>query len=346
MNYFVIDKPIQIINVINIIKTEKFIQNKNKLFIIKNFKNHELFLDSTKNKKKYFIEEKIVDEFSNIKLEDSEINLFIPRTYSNKNKYYLSNKTIESIFLYDEGIGSYQNRVEVQNYIPHKRFKSFKLLINSFRYFRFIFSIILVRLSLKHLFHFKYFYGLKKYKFDLKKFKGYYLYKPNSFKIKNPKYKFDIFKFKYSFIEILNDNFQYFECFEDEDYLRIKKIVKNKILLILPDWYVNEEKVIEIIQRNKSSFDVIFFKPHTNDLFKQSISNQLKTLISNVINSSLPAEIIINQFIKNNNKVVVYHDNSALYFNYFNNNNLNLNFYNYGYRNYFYNELESLFKKE
>ena len=348
MNYFVIDKPIQIINVINIIKTDDLLPNKNKIYIIKNFKNHNLFSDTVQKKNKYFIEKKIVDDFSKIKLDDSKINLFLPRTYSvnKKNKYYLSNNKIENIYLYDEGIGSYQNRIEIQNYIPHKKYKYLKIIVNVLRYFRFIFSLILVRLSLKYFFHFKYFYGLKKYKFNLKKFKGYYLYKPKSFMVKNPKSKFNIFKFKYNFIDILNENLQYFDCFEDENYSYIKTIIKNKILLILPDWYVNEHKVIEIIKRNKSSFDFIFFKPHTNDLLKYSTSYKLNKLISNIINSSLPAEIIINQFLKNNNKVVVYHDNSALYFNYNKRNNLNLKFYNYGYKNYFYNELESLFKIE
>ncbi len=346
INYFFIDKPLHIINVINIIKTKDYKLSSNFLFLINNFKSCDIFFLNLNSNNKYFNKIEIINDFFEINILHDKVNLFLTRIYAPSTKLHFSKlshieKKINKIFLYDEGLGSYLNKYEINDYIPHKKFPRIKLIINFIRKLVFYFTFIFYIFGFNKLFHFRYYYNLKFYKFGYKKFYGFFLYKPEIFNFKNPKdFKYSL-KFKENFLDIFNKNNYLFRCFEDDSYLSIKKILNKRVIFILPDWYLNLEKIIEIINNNLGKNDFVFFKSHTHNKIESSIPNILNSKIDFLINSSIPAELVIFDLIKNNNFVKVFHDNSAIYFNYSENKIKNLEFINYGYLNSSFEEVKN-----
>jgi len=348
VNFFILDKPIQIINIINIILSENLKKNSNILIVINNFKNSYEFSTDIRKIENYFSDYFLLDEISDIKFIEKKNKIYLPRIYDinlNNNNFYL-NKYINDIFLYDEGMGSYLNKFEVKNFIPHKKYKILIPFVNLWRYFIFKFTFLLSLLKIKKYFHFKYFYNLIKFKIDRDKFKGIYLYNRNAFLSKNPKSNFKIFNLKFTFNDLALKYKDFFYCFHDTKFNQLKNIKNKKILIILPDWIINEEKVVKIIENNREKYDYIIFKGHTNNLNENEIPQKILRQIDISLNSGLPAEIIVNFLLNNENNISIYHDNSAIALNYIKIENSNLDFSNYGCFNHSFNELIKLFANE
>lgn len=134
---------------------------------------------------------------------------------------------------------------------------------------------------------------------------GQYLYLPELYRQLFPGYDKPLYPFRRPFLEHLRAERELFLRLSD-GYEAVNAIHNRKVGLYLTTHQVNTEILEEILQQ-KSTFDVLFVKPHPH-LRDLSLFEQYHM---NLIRSNMMVEYLIACLIDNGNEVTVYHENST-----------------------------------
>ena len=140
--------------------------------------------------------------------------------------------------------------------------------------------------------------------------KGAYVYYTEFYKSrKNVKY--DVLPFKYGFLEAIESKFDFFLSISQTEDLSFLDISDSRILVYVTDWIIND-KIIDLISKDKSLYDKVYIKPHPHILSSQSTFPCGVDLIQ----TNLMIEFIFYKWLKNNNKITVYHEGTSAVFYY------------------------------
>lgn len=92
----------------------------------------------------------------------------------------------------------------------------------------------------------------------------------------------------------------------NENEASFLKITNSKILLYITDWEY-QTSTIRIMQEQISNYDYLFVKPHPH--IKENILSSIEGI--NIIYTSLVVEVILDVWLKGNNSITVYHQDST-----------------------------------
>jgi hypothetical protein len=278
---FVCSKPLQLLNILNIIQNNNSYQSK--LIIVEKFKTKSFQEAMEKNLKKFFSEVIFLEEYYNIPLE---INFSVDRLFIDSdfgaNKYIIEKIKASKNLVYEEGYGIYRH-----NYID---------------------SIILkIKYRLKNL---------STYIGNCNITDKVIVYRPDvytlSHKLKSDK---KVSSFNISFYENLVFNFDLFR--EIFNYTGLVENMKGKILLIAETWGFDEFNIV-FSQKDLNSYDHIFVKSHPNNY--ENIKYEFLSSIEHTrIDNPIPIEFIIYELYNMNIETTLIHagSSSILYMNKF-----------------------------
>jgi hypothetical protein len=274
-NLFICSKPIQLLNVLNIVQNSDIISDSNILFIVRIFDTEKYKVNILKNLKKYFFEIIFIDTYDCIpSVIDFKVNnLFIDSDFG-AIKYLIENISANTNIVYEEGYGTYRH-----NYIKG--------------------IILILKYRTK---------GLATFIGGCDKTNEVFVYSPEmyirSHNIKSKKY---ISPFQVSFIQNLKNNHKLFKNMFDYE-ITISQL-SGKVLLIAGT-YDFDESNIDYEKVILSSFDHIFFKPHPTNSEKIRY-NFDKGIPMTVIDSDIPIEFIIYDLNNMGVKITLLHTGSS-----------------------------------
>lgn len=272
---FICSKPLQYLNLLNVIKT---IDNncRKVLIIIGYFANSEQFYRNVYEKtsdwdKVYYVKNKYIAFLYLFLL--SSINVYVEVDNSAVLGVVRFIKRF-NVFVFEEGIGTY---------LPHAQRS--ETLLNSF------YKLL----------------GIGETYCTSKYFKGLFLYKPEVYTKIMGKNGVPLIKMKYDFLDLVEERKeQLLAIFEIDIKNDVIWTIKSKrILLYLTEWAL-DETILEQIEDNKDNYDYVFIKPHPHN-------KVVSPLLSgyNVIATPIMAEVLIATILYNENELTVYHQGST-----------------------------------
>ncbi|BBD44456.1 Hypothetical protein PEIBARAKI_4449 [Petrimonas sp. IBARAKI] len=276
-NVFIISKPLQYFNATNI----NTIGSKTCL-LVNNFYHAQSVFEAIKRESlhwnKVFFFETTEDAYKWVLNNKKKISrLFIDSDYGATKYKILSQIRCIDIFIYEEGIGNYRNKLKEKGWTG----------------------------TLKEFFY--NLFGNKNYLGGSKYVKGIYLYDKDRFKNAHPNSRKPIYEFKVSFSEHLK-SFQDKSIFLDQGTRKILSEIKNKkVFLYLTSWSIFLH--IDDLLSEYSDYTKII-KPHPH--IKKDIDNTFNNF-DYVLKGSDIIEIFINELlIKFEEVVIAHHGTSSL----------------------------------
>ncbi len=276
---FIVTKPLQYINVLNIESKHKKV-----LIFVDLFVNAKIIFDQIENNNSYWHE---LYFFKNMDVVFNWIvknklyfnSIYIDSDINRRYEFFLLRKL--NIILYEEGVGTYRRK----QYMPRRKI---------------IGNLYLAFLSLL---------GYKNRRGGSKYTKKIIVYFPAFYKSYIGEFKKDIIKFKLPFIDHIK-NLKNIEIFNSK--IKLSEFKNKTIAIYLPSWNINNS-AIKIINELNCERRIVKLHPHTQN----SNINPLQIKDFDLsISPDIPAEILILNLIDVAKKIFIISEfsSSTMYF--------------------------------
>lgn len=273
---FVVSKPLQYINVLNIDTKRNKI-----LLIIDSFKNSESFFlklkTSDSNWKYIFYFKTVYDSFDWILKNKNKIQtLFIDSDINYKRQFYLLRKL--NITVYEEGVGSYRKKQHKPRTLTGKIFLYFQSIV-----------------------------GFKNRRGGGRYTSNIIVYNPDFYKTYLNETKKNVSGFTKPFRDHIFDckNLSVFNNKPNLDFCKNKTVA-----LLLSSWDLSSDHLNYL---KEIDCNIKLFKPHPN--IKENFENDL-AYIDLILPNEIPAEIILSDLIELSKKVILIssYSSTSVYF--------------------------------